>query len=128
MIESICCGDPKPLHDHKRNTIGKRIVFVLVLNKIEPATLQQAFIDMNHLNGGATEERVPDLDRSAVVASAVEKRDDFIEHIGGCHEAWQGLVNLLPVTHRCCMVLIVRELKRKQIAGIEEDRRHVWVR
>jgi hypothetical protein len=121
MIESIRYANLKPLHDDKQDAIGERVVFVLMLNKIEPAIVEQSFINMNHLTGRAAEEHVPNLNRFAVVSPAVEKCNDFIEHIRSRHKVWQVFANLLPMLHGCSMVLIVGEFKCEQITGVEED-------
>jgi hypothetical protein len=128
LIEGIRRADPKPPHHYKRDAIGERVVFVLMLNKIKLDIVEQALINMDHLNGGAAEEDVPHFDGFGVVTAAVEERNDLIEHVGGRHEAWQGLAHLLPVPHSRWVVLIVGKFQCEQIAGIEENRSHGWVR
>lgn len=127
-IEGIRRADPKPLHYHERDAISKRIVFVLMLNKIEPAIVKQALIHMNHLNGRATEKGVPDLDGFCVETAAVEERDNLIEYIGCHYQSRQGFDSLLPVTHCGWMVLVISKLKCEQITGVNENRGHGWVR
>jgi hypothetical protein len=62
LIEGIRRADPKPPHHYKRDAIGERVVLVLMLNKIKLDIVEQALINMDHLNGGAVEEDVPHFD------------------------------------------------------------------
>jgi hypothetical protein len=63
------------------------------------------------LVGRAAKERIANFDRFAIVSSAVEKRNDFIEHIRSCHKTWQSFANLPPMPHGCSIVVVVGEFK-----------------
>jgi hypothetical protein len=128
FVKGVRHADPKPPHHNKRDTIGERIIFVLMLLKIKPALVKKAFINVNHVHGRAAEKSVPDLDGLGVVSAAIEKRDHLIEYIGCRDQVWQGLDGLPPMLQGSCMFLVVGELKRKQITGINEDRCHCEVR
>jgi hypothetical protein len=113
MIEGIRRTEPKSLHHNKRDAIGERVVFVLVLQEVIPTVMKQAFIYMDHLDRGATEEIIPNLNGLGMVAATIEERDDFIKHIGSRHQARQSLGDLSPVLSSRRMILIVGELKRE---------------
>jgi hypothetical protein len=113
MIEGIRRTDPKSLHHNKRDAVGERVVFVLVLQEVIPTVMKQAFIYMNHLDRGAAEEIIPNLNGLGMIAATIEERDDFIKHIGGRHQARQGLGDLFPVPLSRRMILIVGKLKRE---------------
>lgn len=128
FVEGIRHADPKSLHHNERDAVGERIIFVLILLKIKPTLVEKAFINVNHVHGRAAEKSATDLDGLGVVSAAIEKRDHLVEYIGCRDQVRQGLNGLPPVLQGSCMVLIVSELKRKQITGIDEDRRHCEVR
>ncbi len=98
---------------------------LLMLYKMALTIMRQTFIHMNQVERRAAEEIVPNLNGLGVVAAAVEKRDHFIEHIGGRHEAWQGLGDPVPLCRH--MILIIGELKREQITGVDENGGHCCV-
>lgn len=106
VIEGVGSADTKPLHHNKRNAIGEGIVFVLILLKIQPAFLKKVFINMNHFHGWAAKKPVPDLNGLGVVSAAIEKCDDFIEHIGRSYQLRQNLGSLPPMLQRRCVVLV----------------------
>lgn len=108
--------------------IGERIVFVVILLKIEPAFVEKVFMDINHVHGRAAEKSVPDLDGLDVMSAAIEKRDNLIEHIGCRYQLRQSPDGLPPMLQRSCMVLVVGEFKREQITSVNEDRSHCEVR
>lgn len=74
------------------------------------------------------EEGVPHFDSFGVVATGVEERDNLIEHVGVRHQARQYLAHLLSVSHGRWVILIVGKFQREQIASVEENRSHYWVR
>ena len=54
----------------------------------------------------------------------VEERHDFIEDIGGCHEARQRSHDALPVPCGRLMMLVIDNLQRSEIARVYEHRIH----
>ncbi len=59
-----------------------------------------------------------------MLAAGIEERHDFIKYVACCDEFWKRRLDLLPMLLRLCMMLVTLELKRKDIAGIEEHRAH----
>jgi hypothetical protein len=49
---------------------------------------------------------------------AVEKRHDFIEHVGGCRRARQRGHNTLPVPCGRLMVLVIGNFERQEITCV----------
>jgi len=79
VIESVRSVDAQPLHHNKRDAIGKGIVFVLILLKVEPTFVKKVFIDMNHVDGRTAEKSVTDLNGFGVMSTAIEKCNDLIK-------------------------------------------------
>lgn len=96
LIESVGHADTEPLHDEKRDAVGKGIALILMLLKIKPSIAKEAFIDVNHVYGRAAHESVANVDTLGMMSSAVEKRDDLIEHVGTCYQTRQIPDDLSP--------------------------------
>lgn len=128
VIESICDLNVLPAHDNKRDAVGQGIIFVLVLLKIEPAFIKERFIDMNHVYGWAVQEPITGFNGFGVIATAIEKRDDFIKNIGCRDQLQRGFYDLFPVFKRSVVMLVVGKFECEQITGIDEYRCHYEVR
>lgn len=128
VIENICGLNILPAHDNKRDAVGQGIIFVLVLLKVEPAFIKERFIDMNHVYGWAVQKSIAGFNGFGVIATAIEKRDDFIENIGCRDQLQRGFYDLFPMLKRSVVMLVVGKFECEQIAGIDEYRRHCWVR
>ena len=72
-------GNAKPLHQSKGHTIGERISLVLMASQITPALLQKLFIHVDHIDCGAPQQVVSDLDGFLVMTAAIEERHDFVK-------------------------------------------------
>ncbi len=68
----------------------------------------------------ALNEAVADFDCLVVKASAVEERDDLVKDVGGCYELWKADAKGAPMGNRGLVVLVVCQLKRQEIAGVQK--------
>ncbi|CAE6506476.1 hypothetical protein NMYAN_220015 [Nitrosomonas nitrosa] len=127
-IESVCGLNVLPAHDNKRDAIGQRIIFVLVLLKVEPASIKERFIDMNHVYGWAVQESIAGFNGFGVIATAIEKCDDFIENIGCRDQLQWRFYDLFPMLKCSTVMLVVGKFECEQITGIDEYRCHYEVR
>jgi hypothetical protein len=59
-----------------------------------------------------------------MLSATVEKRHDFIEHVGGCHRARQRAHNTLPVPCGCLMVLVIGNFERQEITCVHKHGIH----
>jgi len=79
---------------------------------------------MNQPYTGTAEQTLSDLQRLRVPAPLVEKRHDFIEYLGGRHQARLLPYELLPVVPSLLMMLVVSGLQGNDVACVEEYAAH----
>ena len=127
-IESVCGMNVLPAHDNKRDAVGQRIVFVLIVLEAEPAFIKERFIDMNHAYGWAVQESITGFNGFGVISTAIEKRDDFIENIGCRDQRQRRFYDLFPMLKRSVVMLVIGKFECEQITGIDEYRCHCGVR
>ena len=111
FVERESCKDFSLLHDDKRNAIGQRVAFVVVLLKQRPAVMKLLFRDVNNFNRGTIQEVIDDLHGFVMQTTTVEKRGNFIENVRRCNE-WRQVVNdTFPMRLSCTVMKVIRDFE-----------------
>ena len=123
-IEGERLLDVLAFHYHKGHAVRQRVAFVSVVSEIAPGLREYRLIDMHERDKTAVEQRFPDCDCLGVMPVAVEKRRNFVEHLGSGYERHSPFANFTPSVDRCSMMLVICRFQRDQKPGVEKVSRH----
>lgn len=121
-VEGERYGDPTLAHEDERYAISQGVELVRSLAQEVERPPEELLVHMREVDRGTREQPSTDFHSLGMKSAGVQVRDRFVEDVRRAHQARHPLFpERPPMVQRSRMILVVTPLKRKQVAGVDED-------